>query len=156
MSSSSMSAGTVLNSWKEIASHLRRGVRTVQRWEQDLGMPVRRPRGKSRSAVIAMADEIDAWLRNAPAGDLSPRKPTSTETLSELHQAIAEHLVLRDRCNRLRAANEQAISNLMASLKQIHESIADSRRHRISNPMTDLVRQTTKLQAEANNRIRGG
>jgi hypothetical protein len=26
----------VLNSWKEIAHHLGRGVRTVQRWEQEL------------------------------------------------------------------------------------------------------------------------
>ncbi len=31
----------VLNSWKEIACYLGRGVRTVQRYERDLGLPVR-------------------------------------------------------------------------------------------------------------------
>lgn len=53
----------VLNSWKEIASYTGRGVRTVQRWEQELGFPVRRPRGKQRSAVIAIKVEIDLWMR---------------------------------------------------------------------------------------------
>lgn len=59
-------AHDVLNSWKEIACYLNRGVRTVQRWEAELGMPVRRPRGKSRSAVIAMRSEIDQWLKACP------------------------------------------------------------------------------------------
>jgi hypothetical protein len=60
----------VLNSWKEIAAYLGRGVRTVQRWEQELGLPVRRPRGKSRSAVIAFKPELDKWLHHAPAEQL--------------------------------------------------------------------------------------
>ena len=33
-----------LNTWKEIATYMGRGVRTVQRWERELGLPVRRPR----------------------------------------------------------------------------------------------------------------
>src|SRR5947209_18893102 len=53
----------ILNSWKEIATYLGRGVRTVQRWEATLEMPVHRPAGKSRSAVIAMPDELQQWLR---------------------------------------------------------------------------------------------
>jgi hypothetical protein len=61
----------VLNSWKEIAAYLGRGVRTVQRWEQELALPVRRPRGKSRSAVIAFKSELDKWLHQAPAEQLS-------------------------------------------------------------------------------------
>jgi len=55
-----------LNSWKEIANYLNRGVRTVQRWERDLQLPVRRPRGTKRSAVLAVRGEIDAWLRSCP------------------------------------------------------------------------------------------
>jgi hypothetical protein len=56
----------ILNSWKEIADHMGRGVRTVQRWEQELGLPVRRPRGKSRSSVVALAADLDEWLHHAP------------------------------------------------------------------------------------------
>ena len=31
-----------LDSWKEIASYLGRGIRTVQRWEREEGLPVHR------------------------------------------------------------------------------------------------------------------
>ncbi|MBZ5566941.1 MAG: hypothetical protein LAN64_03730 [Acidobacteriia bacterium] len=56
----------VLNSWKEIAVYLDRGVRTVQRWEHDLKLPVHRPKGKDRSAVLAFPVELDGWLMNTP------------------------------------------------------------------------------------------
>jgi hypothetical protein len=57
----------VLNSWKEIAAYLDRGVRTVQRWESNLQLPVHRPQGKNRSAVLAFRDELDDWLRRTPS-----------------------------------------------------------------------------------------
>jgi len=57
----------ILNSWKEIASYLGRGVRTIQRYEEKLGLPVHRPAGRERSAVLAFADELERWLRNAPS-----------------------------------------------------------------------------------------
>src|SRR5215467_5643808 len=53
----------VLNSWKEIAAYTGRGIRTIQRWERELGFPVRRPREKNRSAVVAIKSEIDRWFR---------------------------------------------------------------------------------------------
>lgn len=73
----------VLNSWKEIAAYLGRGVRTVQRWEQELGLPVRRPRGKERSAVIALRPDLDAWLHRVPRGDIIPQngRPNSHAAL---------------------------------------------------------------------------
>jgi hypothetical protein len=56
----------VLNSWKEIATYLGRGVRTVQRWEAELQLPVHRPRGKNRSAVMAFRAELNDWLFRTP------------------------------------------------------------------------------------------
>jgi hypothetical protein len=56
----------LLNSWKEIALYMGRGVRTVQRWEHELGLPIRRPRRKSRSSVIALATDLDEWLYRTP------------------------------------------------------------------------------------------
>lgn len=53
----------VLTSWKEIAQYLGKGVRTVQRWEQDFGLPVRRANSTSRHAVLAVPKEIDEWVR---------------------------------------------------------------------------------------------
>lgn len=54
-----------LDSWKAIAAHLQRDQRTVQRWERELGLPVRRMPGRGRS-VYAFASEIDAWLKTSP------------------------------------------------------------------------------------------
>ena len=56
----------VLHSWKEIASYIGRGVRTIQRYEVQFGLPVHRPAGSSRSAVMAFSDEIEAWLSRTP------------------------------------------------------------------------------------------
>jgi hypothetical protein len=55
-----------LQSWKEIAAYLKRGVRTAQRWERCAGLPVRRPRPGDRSPVFAFPSEIDQWLHSRP------------------------------------------------------------------------------------------
>jgi len=57
---------SVLNSWKEIAAYLKRGVRTVQRYHKTLGLPVRHTTGRYRCAVLAFTDELDAWLGTRP------------------------------------------------------------------------------------------
>src|SRR4051812_24196274 len=54
----------VLSSWKEIAQYLGKSVRTVQRWEEQLGLPLRRPVSKERGIVFALTTEIDEWLLN--------------------------------------------------------------------------------------------
>ena len=54
-----------LTSWKEIARYLGKGVRTVQRWEAELGLPVRRPKQGERHVVAALPEELDAWIQQA-------------------------------------------------------------------------------------------
>jgi len=50
-----------LESWKAIAAHLNRDVRTVMRWEQSEGLPVHRHQHLARSTVYAYPSELDAW-----------------------------------------------------------------------------------------------
>lgn len=50
-----------LNSWKEIAAFLGRTVRTVQRWEKDDGLPLRRGGPGHRGLVVASKHEINGW-----------------------------------------------------------------------------------------------
>jgi TolB-like protein/Tfp pilus assembly protein PilF len=50
-----------LESWGEIASYLRRDIRTVQRWEGTLGLPVRRLHVGKISSVYAYRSELDKW-----------------------------------------------------------------------------------------------
>jgi hypothetical protein len=58
-----------LTSWKEIAAYLGKGVRTVQRWERNLGLPVRRPDTSLRNVVFALPVELDAWVTAASLPD---------------------------------------------------------------------------------------
>lgn len=55
----------ILTGWKEIANYLEMGVRTVQRYERELGLPIRRP-GESQTPVIAIKTELDAWIGALP------------------------------------------------------------------------------------------
>lgn len=58
-----------LVSWKEIAFHLGREVRTVQRWEKSEGLPVRRHEHLKKSTVYAYAGELDEWFRKRQPAD---------------------------------------------------------------------------------------
>jgi CheY-like chemotaxis protein len=58
----------VLNSWKEIAAYLGKSVRTVQRMEVELGLPIRRPKGHARTSVVAIPAELDEWLKSFTPG----------------------------------------------------------------------------------------
>jgi hypothetical protein len=51
-----------LNGWKEIALHLGKGARTVQRWEKLYGLPVHRIGREGGEIVFAFRDEIDRWV----------------------------------------------------------------------------------------------
>lgn len=51
-----------VSGWKEIASELNRSVRTVQRWEQELRLPVHRFGTGSAAPVFAFVDELQSWL----------------------------------------------------------------------------------------------
>jgi hypothetical protein len=64
-----------LESWGEIASYLRRDIRTVQRWEANYGLPVRRLLIGKQGQVYAYPSELDAWVRNRqPAPNNDPTK----------------------------------------------------------------------------------
>ncbi len=66
-----------LNGWKEIATYLGRGVRTVQRWEKDVGLPVRRIGTGGGEVVYAVVEEIERWLDSAAAKRAAGELPDS-------------------------------------------------------------------------------
>jgi hypothetical protein len=81
-----MSDNRPLTSWKEIAAHLGKGVRTVQRWERERGLPVRRPSLVDKHIVVALPEDLDEWLRTR-AGPLQepappPARPVTTRRIS--------------------------------------------------------------------------
>ena len=107
----------VLTSWKEIASYLGKGVRTVQRWEFDFRLPVHRPNKKPKGFVYALQDELDRWLATdwaerpkrlqvpqpvkAATADVDTHRELrgeQRELMGELRQTLC---VLTDSCRRL-------------------------------------------------------
>jgi len=53
-----------LSTWKEIAVYLDCDVRTCQRWERNLGLPVHRlDPDSSKTRVFAYKSELDEWLK---------------------------------------------------------------------------------------------
>ncbi len=132
--------GFVLNSWKEIADYLGRGVRTAQRWESDLGMPVRRPRAKSRSAVLAMSDELDRWLRSAPIAEDASRPANGKQALLLSPESVQQHHRLRQDCHELLAANRKALAGLIAAVQQLTRSTGVAGQPALCDPGLDVQR----------------
>ena len=62
----------ILNGWKEIAGYLGRDRRTVERWEKQRGLPVRRVPGAGRASVYALISELDEWLANSKVSEPNP------------------------------------------------------------------------------------
>ena len=74
--------GRRFDSWKEIAAHFGRDVRTVRRWETHEALPVHRHFHRSRGSVYAYQHELERWYARrslrvgaapGPRPRLSPR-----------------------------------------------------------------------------------
>ena len=63
----------ILNGWKAIANYLGTNVRSVQRYERELGLPIHRLRGGSRSGVIATKAELDGWVKHGSVQAIANR-----------------------------------------------------------------------------------
>jgi hypothetical protein len=78
-----MAERKVLHSWKEISSYMTLGVRTIQRYELHLGLPIHRVAGKSRSAVVAFSDELDLWVNRSPTR-IAKTTPHALDSLKQI------------------------------------------------------------------------
>jgi Tol biopolymer transport system component len=67
-----------LDSWKEIAAYLGRGIRTVQRWEREEGLPVHRLAHEKRGSIYARREELAAWWESRR---LTLAAPTTSDTV---------------------------------------------------------------------------
>lgn len=99
-----------LSGWKEIANYLGKGVRTVQRYESEAGLPVRRPaRNPSGGAVLATKAELDGWVSASPIReafrlrDLDTENPSPARAInkgvSEMKRLREEMFALRNQMN---------------------------------------------------------
>jgi len=134
-----MAERRILNSWKEIAGYLGRGVRTVQRWEAQLGLPVHRPAGKDHSAVLAFSSELDQWL------DSRPLRPSAQADLQFASTAF------------LQPAQMQALFAKAETMLQRLEALclrSDEIQRKLSQVL-DSAEDRTRRGLQSNSRARG-
>ena len=84
----------MLSSWKEIAHFFGKGVRTVQRWEKTLDLPIHRPPGAPSNVVLARTSDLEEWMHRGPVSRAAastgaqPANDGVEAVLSQLEQEI--------------------------------------------------------------------
>lgn len=100
----------VFSSWKEIAAYLGKGVRTVQRWEAELELPVHRP--SEQGIILAYESELQQWARRKAEG-LNP--PVTIRAEMPRTQQIHE---VRERSRGLCRKASERIQALQSTLER--------------------------------------
>jgi hypothetical protein len=130
-----------LSGWKDIANYLGKGVRTVQRYERELGLPVRRPAGKPWGSVVATRAELDGWVRASPIREAF-RLPVSSFSSASITLAmkagIEEMHKLRDQMTSLRNEVNTTVSLLGESVRSLHGDLARLEREEMESSLTLL------------------
>jgi hypothetical protein len=121
-----------LSGWKEIANYLGKGVRTVQRYERQMGLPVRRPAGKSWGSVVATKAELDAWVSASPIREvfrLSGPDPGNDFAASSeaMRRGLAEMTRLRQQMFALRAEVRKSVHVLRESVYDLQGELNQNR-----------------------------
>jgi hypothetical protein len=109
----------LLNSWKEIARYLGRGVRTVQRWER-MGLPVRRFKD-GRSPVIADTHDVDVWLRSAQTRGFLRQSHEQLLFRGTLVASVQQARLLRCEHEHLRESQKSSLAKLIASIAELQK-----------------------------------
>ena len=144
----------LLNSWKEVASYLGRGVRTVQRWEK-IGLPVRRLGHGSRAPVIAFTSDIDRWMQQARSGGLIV--PAMAEQLfckGDLRESIEQSRMLRETLAQLRAKQRSTVTELISTISKLEKSCVSRPAVAVFVPTDRAIELTHRPQRPAHEGLR--
>jgi len=119
-----------LSGWKEIAKYMGKGVRTIQRYERYMGLPVRRPAGKASGSVVAVRAELDGWVKASPIREGFHLRNASPESLSEasaIRSGVSELVQLRQQMSTLRLEMNKSLERLNESLHRLQGELENSR-----------------------------
>jgi hypothetical protein len=122
--------GEILSGWKDIANYMGKGVRTVQRYERELGLPVRRPAGRTKGSVLVTKSELDIWIsvvfynetpheqNSVNLQDVKSQISELTTLLAQLMQSVNELAMSRNELARSRRTFRQAVDRVRESAVQ--------------------------------------
>ena len=120
----------VLSGWKDIANYLGKGVRTVQRYERQFKLPVRRPGGKAHASVIATKPELDAWVAASPITSAGYRLKSPIlvpPAWFDCKDRFARMRSLREQIAASRLELSAAVDELRKTVRTVREVYADDR-----------------------------
>ena len=117
----------ILSGWKSIARHLGMGVRTVQRYERLMGLPIRRPNGRMQGSVLATKSELDAWVEASPirrAFQLANSASVNpSNDLKALKVKVEEMCTLRHQMTALRDEVRDSMRSLGSSIEMLRNDL---------------------------------
>ena len=129
---------TMLSSWKEIAQFFGKGVRTVQRWEKTLSLPIQRPPGAPSNVVLARTSDLEAWMhRSESAAPNEMAVKTSTDLQNSIQKLEMELRRLEEAIGAVTVTSAEAESantgantgsvqtRLDAAVTQLHALVGD-------------------------------
>ena len=138
-----------LGGWKAIADFLGKGVRTAQRYERELGLPVRRPAGKDRGSVVALKVEVTGWVKASPIREAFQLRPIErVEFQSEphsIHRHVPELAMLRQQMSMLRAEVRDSVRRLHESLSLMQEVMQEGENQRHPPPTSSLFSEAERI-----------
>jgi hypothetical protein len=110
---------TILTGWKEIARYLNMGVRTVQRYEREKKLPIRRLTNNLRGPVVAFRLELEGWVASLPKRPDCEVLPRSQPERDALKNRII-------RARKLRSETVGLRSQLLNSIATLQKTVAVS------------------------------
>lgn len=123
----------ILRGWAAIARYLGRGVRTVQRWEAELQLPLRR-NGRTRRGerVVTTTGELDRWVANTLAPRLTEAADGSSPSPDTPARNRINVLVVEDSVkdlstcvellNRMGVREVEAASTIASALSRLEQA----------------------------------
>lgn len=118
----------ILSGWKDIANYMGKGVRTVQPYAQEGGLPIRRMSGTPKASVLVTRAELDEWIRGA-----FDRKAWNEKRSADLENVKSRTLELRAAIEQFRLSmrtlsrtrNELSVCRrtVRQTVQQVHRSV---------------------------------
>jgi hypothetical protein len=137
----------ILSGWKEIARYLGKGVRTVQRYERELGLPVRRVSGGRDGSVVTTKSDINNWLKSSPTMQESFNRRLRTVQAylsSEIAKGVGQRTELVAQMKALRTDLKTSVRKLRQSIMNLRQQLNETRR--LQDSMASVIRRSLKVR----------
>ncbi|HTQ96781.1 MAG TPA: hypothetical protein VMH89_08245, partial [Candidatus Acidoferrum sp.] len=144
-----------LDSWGEIAAYLGRDIRTVQRWEDDFGLPVKRLGTAKLGRVFAYTAELDRWMEERTKFDkpkrITPPEPVAPSPVTPEEEKIDPSFADSPIPSHDNDKNEDSNSNWrggawMAGVAVVMVVAAVALAHSILSPNSNQPRTVVEMQ----------